>query len=401
MIFQKSKLKIIKDFLYCIFAVIIMNLVLQIIIYPIINAKLGINKFGDFLFILGIINVIGPSLGLALNNTRLILESKNYSNRSYLNILNIFCLVSSIFILGVGIYKSYTFYKIFLIILVTILSIYRNYLCVEYRISLNYKKQCIFYLIISAGYLLGIVIFLFTFEWAYIMILGDLLGFIYIKYTGNILKTKKECTIITKKIFKTSTVLSGSYFLTNSMLNLDRFILSAFLNEVAVSNYYVLSLFGKTIALISGPLQSVIMGYFSKLKESITKKFYFKIVFFIVLIMISFSIICSVLTPIYIKIFYSSMPKFESYLYIIISCSQILYFATNLLLTIILNFTKVKWQLYIQLLYSLLYISMAIWFTCLWEFDGYSFANFICNIIYFLITVLIGYKSLVNKDIKY
>ena len=50
-----KKKKIAADFLYCVGAVGMMNAVLQLIVYPVINNRVGENEFGNMLFLLGIL----------------------------------------------------------------------------------------------------------------------------------------------------------------------------------------------------------------------------------------------------------------------------------------------------------------------------------------------------------
>ena len=38
-----------------------MNAVLQLIVYPVINNRVGENEFGNMLFLLGILNILAPS----------------------------------------------------------------------------------------------------------------------------------------------------------------------------------------------------------------------------------------------------------------------------------------------------------------------------------------------------
>lgn len=57
-----KKKKIAADFLYCVGAVGMMNAVLQLIVYPVINNRVGENEFGNMLFLLGILNILASSL---------------------------------------------------------------------------------------------------------------------------------------------------------------------------------------------------------------------------------------------------------------------------------------------------------------------------------------------------
>ena len=65
-----EKKRIAKDLIYCIAAVGMMNAVLQLIVYPIINNRVGETGFGQMLFMLGILNILAPSFGQGVGNAK-------------------------------------------------------------------------------------------------------------------------------------------------------------------------------------------------------------------------------------------------------------------------------------------------------------------------------------------
>ena len=83
----KEKKKIIIDLLYSIGATGLMNVVIQFVVYPLVNRQIGESGFGNMLFWMGVVSIFAPSYGLAVNNTRLVFpEREKTSNRDYLEI---------------------------------------------------------------------------------------------------------------------------------------------------------------------------------------------------------------------------------------------------------------------------------------------------------------------------
>ena len=73
---KKRAAKAFGDLFYTIMATVAMNIVTQIIIYPLITRFKGNEVTGDILYFIGVIYIVPQALGTALNNVRLI--SINY-----------------------------------------------------------------------------------------------------------------------------------------------------------------------------------------------------------------------------------------------------------------------------------------------------------------------------------
>lgn len=76
-----------------------------------------------------------------------------------------------------------------------------------------------------------------------------------------------------KEVFKVVIVLIITDIISNIVFNGDRLVLKIFIDGTAVTVYYIASLLGKTVSLISTPLNSVIIGYLAKYKGNLNLKF--------------------------------------------------------------------------------------------------------------------------------
>lgn len=398
---MEKKKKIVSDLIYCIGATGMMNVVLQFIVYPLVNDQIGGDAFGDMLFWLGVVSVLAPSFGLAVNNTRLVFpEREKTSNWDYVVVVLIFSALSAIIITTLCISQSCGLLGSVFLAYIMIASVFRNYSTVEYRLSLNYRKQFIFYLLLSVGYVIGVYVCWLTNMWFWVFVIGETTAVLYVFLTGKIYREGRKRTLYGNSVVKKCFILSMAYLLTNLMLNLDRIILKYGVGNEAVSQYYVLSLLGKTIAIIGGPLSSVIISYISKENYRLNKREFSKIVIIMICVGGIFLLVSALATPVYIKILYSNLYKGIRNLNVIVNAAQIFYFLTTLLLVIVLTICEPVWQLRIQIGYSVLFVFLAVLFTRMNGLEGFAIAAFISNMCFFLITVCVG-MYFVNTEKKY
>ena len=262
----------------------------------------------------------------------------------------------------------------------------------EYRFTLDFKKQFVFYLVLSIGYVVGLLLFWMTKQWYWVFIIGETMAVLYVVFTGNIFGKQKgqELENRFQQILKSSVLLSVSYLVTNLLLNLDRFILLYMIDSNAVSQYYVLSLLGKTAAIVSGPVNSVIIGYITKDDTKIRFKSYLKGVALLLGVGALFVVACSIVTPIYIKLLYPNLYGAVEQLNVIVNAAQIIYFVTNVLLIIILTMCDIKWQFIIQVIYAIVFICSAIMLTKSGGLAGFAISAFWSSIFFFVLTALVG-----------
>lgn len=388
----KKYKKVFGDLFYSIGAMALMNIVLQFAVYPLVNKTLGEKIFGEMLFWLGIVSVLAPSFGTAVNNARLVFPDRDsVKNGDYDYVLLLFSFISFAVISVIAATQKYSAGYILIMGYIVIVSLLRNYSTVEYRLSLNYKKQFVFYGILSAGYLAGVLLCVWNQSWFWIFVLGETLAVSYVAISGTIYRNPWRKSGFIGDIGKRCITLAAAYLMTNLILNMDRFVLKAFLGDTAVSQYYVLSLIGKTIAIVGAPLSSVIIGHISSSKYRINRSQYQKIIVLIAGAGVIFWAGASVITPIFIKMFYPNLYKITWFLNFVINGAQILYFLTTLLLVIVLTMCEEKWQLIIQSSYAVFFVILSITATAYAGFNGFAAAALISNLLYLLFTVLVGW----------
>ncbi|MBQ0060076.1 MAG: hypothetical protein KBS83_09040, partial [Lachnospiraceae bacterium] len=218
---MKTKQKaIVGNTFYTIAAALILNGVLQILIYPRLNADMGSEVIGGVLYITGLVSILGPSIGQALNTGRLVVRRDyDVSNGDYNRIILLFSAIGIAIALLIS-RKSLDGPMVYAATAVLLLiTIFRYYGDTEYRLSLNYKGYLIYYVLISVGYIVGYVVFRLGGSWFWIFLIGEIAGIVYLAAKGSIFhnfwKTSPNHNIVLQK----GALLVMSYFITNTTLN--------------------------------------------------------------------------------------------------------------------------------------------------------------------------------------
>lgn len=389
------------DFIWSIAALVTMNGVLQVLVYPLLNRQMGEAAFGNVLYVLGILAVIAPSVGLAANNIRLV-EGRD---KTVLNADLLLAMLPQLVVLGIAFFavcKGYLVGAVDFIMaaLLVVLTTLRYYGDVEYRMTLNYKGYFIYYLVLSIGYTAGALLYPLTKSWILCFLLGEAAVWLLLVLKGHVYKPllKSENTVhISKKVL----TLAVSYLLLNAVLNLDRVLLQHLIDSSTVTVYYVASLLGKTAALLVGPLNGVVIGYLTKGKtKPITQKSFLLVSGGILAAGAVLYLGITVVMPIFVKLLYPEIHTEVMAVSALANLSQIICFASSLLLTIMLTFCSEKWQLAIQVLYAVSFLGLALFMTKQNGVQGFVLASLAANTLRFVFTAVTGITVLIKKTKK-
>lgn len=171
---REQKKGIAVNTLYTMGGLLFMNAVLQIVITPLLNRMMGAEQLGGLLYITGLVAIICPSIGQALNNSRLVVRRDfDVTNGDYDWLLLGFGLIGSIvalFMSGKSLESPLMAAGVFLMFMLTV---FRYYGDVEYRLNLNYRRYFIYYFLIGIGYLAGFGIYRLTGQWVWSNLIGE------------------------------------------------------------------------------------------------------------------------------------------------------------------------------------------------------------------------------------
>ena len=380
-------------------ATLIFNCVLQFLCYPMFEKKLGTELNGVVLTLISVVAVTAGSLGAASNYSRLVKENVDHpSNGDY----NVILLIGGILVSIVGI--VYLWIKDLLsptsaisFSLLLFFTVLRYYSDVEFKIKTNFLRYFIFYLFISVGYVLGIILFNLTnIYWAIAILSGEVLGVIYAVFASDIFRKNLKISKNFKIVLSSVSILLLSSLLENLTLNADRLILLSLTSGTAVSHYYVASLFGKVIALLTVPINSLIISYLIRYNGELSKKMWTIFVVASTVLGAICLVGCLVGSIWILPLLYDWFAVVKPILVPSI-LAQVLFFLSSVLLVVLLRFFGEKKQFTLNLIYGIIFFVACIIFTKLYGLNGFVYTSLFVNALRFLIVVIFGFIAKPKK----
>ena len=145
---KTGKKRYLSDLIYSILGLVVMNGVIQMVLYPYLNKQMGEERFGDVLSLISVVAIMGTTFGTAANYSRVVSTTKRkVENGDY----NFFLIIIAIFSLIVSlptllIMKELTVWGYAGFSILMIFTVMRYYADVEFRLNINYKRFFVFYL---------------------------------------------------------------------------------------------------------------------------------------------------------------------------------------------------------------------------------------------------------------
>ncbi len=395
---MERKKSVLGNMIYTIAGALVLNGVLQLIVYPRLNAEIGAEAIGSVLYITGLVSILGPSIGQSLNTSRLVVRrDHDVSNGDYDCTILLF---SAIGIAAALIYSRASIEgaaTYLLTALLLIVTIFRYYGDCEYRLNLNYKRYFIYYLLISIGYIVGYVLYKLGGSWFLIFLVGEAAALVYVTVTGGIFKKFLTRSPNFKVVLGKGAVLVGSYFVTNTTLNIDRLVLNNTLGGIAVTEYYVASLIGKTLVLFIAPINTIIISYLTKDRIKMNRRGFLKYAGIGLLVSAVFFGLCQIGTPIFINLFYASLYGSVEGIITVVNLTQILSMLSAYLFIIVLTFTNEKWQLGLQCAHLVLLLVLIV-VMMQGSLENFSMAVLIANAIRIVAVLILGLIKAGNTE---
>ncbi len=382
-----------------------MNGVLQLFMYPYLTKKMGEGPFGDVLTLLAVVSILATTFGSGANYSRMVSKTKGHDCNGDYNIylaitsaISIIVAIVSVFLI-VGA-KSIPFLLGFAIL--TVLSVLRYYGDVEYRLNVNFKGFFLFYLFISLGYVAGTLLFPLTKSWILAVIAGEAACFIYVTLKGGIFSGKglfKPSEYFAENI-RSMVILSATNLISALVLHSDKILLNAMVDETSVTVFYVATLIGKIIALLTTPLNGVIIGYLSKYKGKFTARFFSIMAAAFLGVGVVFLLGGFVASHIFVKIMYPDIYAAAKPLFLVANAGQILYFISGSLMVVVMRFIDEKYQLVINITYAIIFALVVIPCVYFWKLWGIAYGLLIVNALRFIIVAVFGFRGTEHESIE-
>lgn len=399
-----NKKKIMSDMIWSISGLVLMNVTLQFMVYPFWEKKLGEDGLGNILYLLALMNIFAVSIGISVNYARITASNKKETkNTVYMLVL----VGASVLSFGVAIFIGFfggvemTLLEKLLFGLVMCATMWRYYADIEYKLFLNYRSYFIYYLFISLGYGAGIALFYVTGLWPVALLTGECFGLAFVLFRGRIFKFDgPPAAGEIGAVLKISLLLFAAEAISTLIFNADRIALKAVIDETAVTNYYLASLLGKTMALITTPLNGVIIGYLAKYKGDLKLKFLNVSIVASTVIIALATVACTVGSYIIIPILYPDQFDVVKEYFVITNLAQIFYFAANVFTVVLLRFARSRYQIYVNVAYAVAFCAICVPMAAIHGFGAFCAGLLATCFIRFLTAVLLGYFTVISKKIK-
>lgn len=356
--------KFIVDVLLNIVSVALPLFVLQLISLPIVASRVGGETYGVVIAVISTMTIISFPMGNGLNNTRL-LRDEQYQKEKVKGDFN-FLLSSGAFLSALVmaaatwlINPQTSIISVFILIIVIVASIAKDYLVVGFRLNLNYRNIFFNNLWLAVGYLVGTWLFSLLGYWQLIYLVGLIFSLIYIV---THLTLHKEAFGITSQFQETWKIGSQLYIagLLKALINYaDKLILLPILGPLSVSVYYSATIIGKLISMVINPVNSVLLSYLVKMKSFSLKKFF---VLLCILSLLSFSgyFITIWISPYFFNLVYPDWASDSIKIVRITTATAVISMMSALIQPFNLRFNNTKWQIYMSILYLVIYLGLSI-----------------------------------------
>lgn len=387
-----------KDFILNILASGIMTMSTQFLVYPFLSRIISSEEYGIVLILMGLSNAIAVALGNPLNNTRLLLQDEYLNveeNGDFNYIFSRGILVNIIFVsifsrLIIGSWDIYTLFAV----IISLLTMFRAYFIVSYRLTIDYKKNVFASLCGLVGYVVGIGLAYITGLWGFIFILGELFSCMYIFITSkNLFLEKPRKTILYKTTINKYYMIMSGAILSTLMTYMDRFFIFPILGAEIVTQYNVSSLLGKTASILLTPISGVLLTYYVKEKEIKLSTFVKRFLFFSLVISVFYLFIIFFGHEITYFLYPSLYASAADYIYLASLGSAIAILANTIQPTL-LRYCDTRWQPVTQVVYITTYLILGLVLMNKYGLLGFCLAIIIANSVKLILMIIIVIHTL-------
>lgn len=395
---------ILSDTVWSISGLILMNVVAQFIVYPAWNRQLGSETYGDVLYLLSLMNIIAISMGSGCNYARVTEKRKGHTSTTpVLIVLWLTTLAMPLVVWAIswfsGIQMSFVEWVLFGLLMIA--TMWRFYADVEYRLSLDYKGYFIYYLLISIGYGIGIWLSKVTGYWPLALLPGEVLGLLLVKIKGtNLNWDGRPRQSENHSVISVIMTLFVTNVISNVIFNGDRLLLKTLAGGEEVTVYYLASLLGKTMSLITTPLNSVIIGYLVRMDNKLDLKLMNITALLSVGATILATIACTVGSYILIPILYPNEFAVARDFFVIGNLTQIIYFVAGVITVVLLRYCSSQYQVYVNAVYAVAFVAICIPMTLGGSLRNFCIGLLITSTCRLLATLVLGYRDAFKNRTK-
>lgn len=353
-----------KDFSLNILASLVITAVTQIMVYPWLAREYDAVLYGVILTIMGVGNTLVTTVGVSLNNTRLLMVS-DYEEAGqlgdFLPLLNALNLVSMVLFFTYirNVNSNINNLTVVLLLVYIVLGNARGYGMVAYRLILNFRKNLICSIFVAMGNISGVLLVVFLQQkalWPIIFVLGEGFGITILLINTSIFNEPLKRTTLFSKTSGKLSILLATTLIGNLLIYLDRILLLPILGGEAVSTYTTASFFGKCLGLLLTPMAGVLLSYYAQGDYAMTKKKFRGINVTVLLFAILFFLVSLLLSAPLTGLLYPTLIAAAKPFLMIANITMIIASVGNMTQPAVLKYAPTWFQIVIQLVYCIIYV---------------------------------------------
>ncbi len=382
---------------------VLMNAVMQIAAYPLLARVFGESGYGDIQYLMAYVNIITVSVGCAANLARMTApaEERTLNNGDYNLFLLCVALLGIPFTLLVGRYggvemdtaTTVCYYLLF------VGMTFRYYADVAYKLTLRYRRYFLYYLFISVGYGIGAVLVWKTRIWPLALLPGELMGVLYAYLADGTLRRRGlKPSPRFGWVAKCILIFFVSEGISNLIFNVDRLILKLLIGSSAVTVYYLATLVGKTVSLVTTPLNSVLIGYLARYEGNFSKRIMKWVTLASLASFVLFTGVCVLGGYIVLWLLYPAELEAVKGFLLVGSLAQVIFFTTSFVTVILIRFASKAYQVVINGIFGICFFGIGIPATLFGGLWGFAIAMVAVNGIRWLTAIALGWYKAIREE---
>lgn len=383
------------DSLWSAMGLVILNVVAQVAVFPLFARLFGESGYGDIQYLSAYLNIFSLSVGCAATLARMTSppDRRIENNGDYHWILIAICLLGLpvIFLIcrfgGVDMDRITAICYYLLFVAMT----FRSYVDVSYKLTLRYRRYFVFYCFVGAGYALGAFLVWKTGIWPLALLPGELFGVLFAYAADGTLRRRAlRPSSAFGSVLKVTLLLCLSEGIAYLIANADRLMLKFLIGASAVTVYYLATLVGKTMTLITIPLGGVLVGYLARYEGRLTRRAAKWMLLGSAISVAVFT--CACVLGGYLMLWLLYPTEFDAVRPFLLlgSLSEVIFFTANILCVILVRFAKKSYQLIVSGAFAACFFGIGIPATLYGGLRGFALAVVGANLVRLLLCIALG-----------
>lgn len=384
------------DFIISIFASVIYTFARQIVVFPLLAARLSDADYGTLLTVAGLCNVCTAMIGNALNNIRLVQNSR-YQEADASGDFNFLCLLGS----GVSVLFAVILWRMFplssltavLLAAYLVVSNLYQYATAFFRLELNFKLIFWCNVAVSAAYCAAALAFATATLWPAVFLIGEGAGLAFVWKTTPFSREPLRRTPLFAATAGTMLTFMATNLIGNLLTYADRMILYPVLGGEGVSYYSTASFFGKSAGIVMVPIAGVLLGYFAQKDFKASKKLFAIVNGCSLLCLAMFLLGCWLFAPWFTRLLYPSLYENAAPYIFLANLAAAISIAGNMAQPMVLKACSIGWTLFTQALYGASYVLLSLYLLPSCGLMGFCWVAIASNTVRLLTLYTIGFAK--------